>query len=121
MKRVRRKFVDLEIPPFGKYCFYVCSSYIITLFKKKWNLISEEEKRREGVPKRVIIHGHPPNQDNNNNGRLIILPDSIQLLFDLAGQFHSFTTYVTIFIFWYMLIYQSVERIYKNDNQFMVV
>ncbi|KAL9288910.1 Potassium channel KAT3 [Arabidopsis thaliana] len=50
-----------------------------------------EERRREGVPKRVIIHGQaPPNQDNKNNGdsngRLIILPDSIQLLFDLAEK-----------------------------------
>jgi len=58
-------------------------------------LIAVEERRREGVPKRVIIHGQaPPNQDNKNNGdsngRLIILPDSIQLLFDLAGQFHSY-------------------------------
>ncbi|XP_024005656.1 potassium channel KAT3 isoform X2 [Eutrema salsugineum] len=49
-----------------------------------------KEKKREGVPTRVIIHGHPPNHDNNNNddsnGRLIILPDSIQLLFDLAEK-----------------------------------
>ncbi|KAL0687081.1 hypothetical protein Bca4012_086758 [Brassica carinata] len=44
----------------------------------------KEEHKREGAPIRVIIHGHPPNQDNNNNGRLVMLPDSIQLLFDLA-------------------------------------
>ncbi|XP_010432685.1 PREDICTED: potassium channel KAT3 [Camelina sativa] len=50
----------------------------------------KEERQSKGVPKRVIIHGQPPNQDNNNNGdssgRLIILPDSIQLLFDLAEK-----------------------------------
>ncbi|KAL0872737.1 hypothetical protein Bca101_022442 [Brassica carinata] len=45
----------------------------------------KEEHKREGVPIRVIIHGHPPNQDNNN-GRLVMLPDSIQLLFDLAEK-----------------------------------
>ncbi|CAN7119838.1 unnamed protein product [Brassica rapa subsp. narinosa] len=51
---------------------------------------NKEEPKREGVPKRVIIHGHPPNQDNNkngdSNGRLIILPDSLPLLFDLAEK-----------------------------------
>ncbi|CAH2077177.1 unnamed protein product [Thlaspi arvense] len=51
---------------------------------------TKEEKQREGVPMRVIIHGHSPNEDNNNigdsNGRLIILPDTIQLLFDLAEK-----------------------------------
>ncbi|WZY68345.1 hypothetical protein YC2023_000585 [Brassica napus] len=46
----------------------------------------KEEHKREGAPIRVIIHGHPPNQDNNNNGRLVMLPDSIQLLFDLAEK-----------------------------------
>ncbi|KAJ0262881.1 Potassium channel KAT3 [Hirschfeldia incana] len=50
----------------------------------------KEVPKREGVPKRVIIHGHPPNQDNNKNGdssgRLIILPDSLPLLFDLAEK-----------------------------------
>ncbi|KAJ4866077.1 Potassium channel KAT3 [Raphanus sativus] len=50
----------------------------------------KEVPKREGVPKRVIIHGHPPNQDNNKNGdssgRLIILPDSLPLLFDIAEK-----------------------------------
>ncbi|CAN6985188.1 hypothetical protein IGI04_000519 [Brassica rapa subsp. trilocularis] len=46
----------------------------------------KEEHKREGAPIRVIIHGHPPKQDNNNNGRLVMLPDSIQLLFDLAEK-----------------------------------
>lgn len=80
---------------------YVRSYHIVTFY-----VFISEERTREGVPKRVIIHGQPPNQDNNNNGdsngRLIILPDSIQLLFDVAGQFHSFTTYVT---YLYILIY----------------
>ncbi|CAH8377967.1 unnamed protein product [Eruca vesicaria subsp. sativa] len=46
----------------------------------------KEEHKRKGAPIRVIIHGHPPNQDNNNYGRLVMLPDSIQLLFDLAEK-----------------------------------
>lgn len=52
----------------------------------------KEEHKRGGAPIRLIIHGHPPpNQDNNNNGddssgRLVMLPDSIQLLFDLAEK-----------------------------------
>ncbi|CAH8360731.1 unnamed protein product [Eruca vesicaria subsp. sativa] len=51
---------------------------------------NKEEPKREGVSKRVIIHGHPPNEDNNknsdSNGRLVILPDSLPLLFDLAEK-----------------------------------
>ncbi|KAL0660201.1 hypothetical protein Bca4012_080786 [Brassica carinata] len=51
---------------------------------------NKQEPKREGVPKRVIIHGHPPNQGNNKNGdssgRLIILPDSLPFLFDLAEK-----------------------------------
>ncbi|CAL9227744.1 unnamed protein product [Arabidopsis halleri] len=62
---------------------------IVTVSRNEYE--QKEERRSEGVPKRVIIHGQaPPNQDNNNNGdsngRLIILPDSIQLLFDLAEK-----------------------------------
>uniref|UniRef100_A0A1J3FS13 Potassium channel n=2 Tax=Noccaea caerulescens TaxID=107243 RepID=A0A1J3FS13_NOCCA len=62
---------------------------IVTVSRDE-NEKKEEEKRIDGVPKRVIIHGQLPNQDNNNNGdsngRLIILPDSIQLLFDIAEK-----------------------------------
>ncbi|CAN8327044.1 unnamed protein product [Cochlearia groenlandica] len=62
---------------------------IVTVSSRNENEL-KEEKKREGVAKRVIIHGHTPNQDNKNNGdyngRLIILPDSIQLLFDLAEK-----------------------------------
>ncbi|CAH8274574.1 unnamed protein product [Arabidopsis lyrata] len=62
---------------------------IVTVSRDEYE--QKEERRSEGVPKRVIIHGQaPPNQDNNNNGdsngRLVILPDSIQLLFDLAEK-----------------------------------
>lgn len=74
--------------------YYVCQIIIVL----HGHLNAEEEHKRGGAPIRLIIHGHPPpNQDNNNNGddssgRLVMLPDSIQLLFDLAGQFHYFNT-----------------------------
>lgn len=71
--------------------------------------------KREGVPKRVIIHGHPPNQDNNKNGdssgRLIILPDSLPLLFDIAGQFQSSTTHMFFIFIFLVYIYTSIDSV----------